>query len=228
MITTLKTIEPHRRFSYDGAMSSGYLKDNSRNLPPIGQQKRPPINAELEDLERKISRSFFEGSVALERIREKKLYLAYFDTFEEYCDKRLGKSIRAVYEQLKTLEIFNQLDLQICAPSAQPALEMNDLQPLAKLPGPAKEIAAVAKKILKDNPKATAKEIASTIKSRKKPDLGAKFINPMPKEIDIPMPEDKQRAKRWNQVTAKLNAAKDRDEEGFLEALEKLLENWGL
>jgi hypothetical protein len=65
--TALKAIEPHRRFSYDGAMN---LKDNSRNLPPIGQPKIRPINPRLEDLERKISRNFFEAAEALREIRD--------------------------------------------------------------------------------------------------------------------------------------------------------------
>jgi hypothetical protein len=205
MITTLKTIEPHHRFSYDGAN----MINAKKTIPldrPFGQPKTS-VNPRLEDLERKISRNFFEAAEALREIRDDKLYLVYAETFKEYCEKRLDRSIRAVYEQLKMLEIHEEKKVENVRYAHKPTLIENDLGPVEVSSHQDKKYVADLRKMAKT---------PAVAKPQK------------PKEIEIRMPEDKQRVKRWNQVTAKLNAAKDRDEEGFLEALEKLLENWGL
>jgi hypothetical protein len=205
MITTLKTIEPHRRFFYDGAN----MINTKKTIPldrPFGQPKTS-VNPRLEDLERKISRNFFEAAEALREIRDDKLYLVYAETFKEYCEKRLDRSIRAVYEQLKMLEIHEEKKVENVHFVHKPTLIENDLGP-------------VGVSSRQDISMPNLRKLARTPVAKKSPEK--------PKEVVIEMPEDKQRAKRWNQVMTKLNAAKDRDEEGFLEALEKLLENWGL
>jgi hypothetical protein len=196
-------IEPHRRFSYDGVN----MINSKKTIPldrPFGQSKTS-TNPRLEDLERKISRNFFEAAEALREIRDDKLYLAYAETFKEYCEKRLDRSIRAVYEQLKMLEIHEEIQGIESAHGAQTHSIGEGLTTKRD------------KKYVKD-----LRKLARTPVVAKSPEK--------PKEITIemPTPEDKQRAKRWNQAMAKLNAAKDRDEEGFLEALEAMLENWGV
>jgi hypothetical protein len=207
MTTAIKTIEPHRRFSYDGAN----MINSKKTIPldrPFGQSKTS-INPRLEDLERKISRNFFEAAEALREIRDDKLYLVYAETFKEYCEKRLHRSISAVYEQLKMLEISKEIQGEKVRKADEAPLSEKDLSPIG-----------VSSR--QDNISLPALRKLAKTPAKKSPEK--------PKEITIemPTPEDKQRTKRWAQAMAKLNAAKDRDDEGFLEALEAMLENWGV
>jgi hypothetical protein len=48
------------------------------------------------------------------------------------------------------------------------------------------------------------------------------------KAMSKPEPAEEPRARRWREAMAKLRAAQDKDEEGFLETVEQMLENWGL
>lgn len=100
----MKTIEPHRRFSYDGAMIDS--KKTIRTDVPFGQkvfdsktkrwispeQVEPPSRlAELEAIiERHDKPSFIAIAEALLEIRDNELYKERYGTFEEYYQLRWG------------------------------------------------------------------------------------------------------------------------------------------
>jgi hypothetical protein len=96
MITTLKTIEPHRRFFYDGA---NMLKPGKNLFSDFGTSK--PTLTELEKEEEIIGRgkaTFIEVGEALARVRDKKLYQEKgYATFQEYFETRLGLKKSQVY-----------------------------------------------------------------------------------------------------------------------------------
>jgi hypothetical protein len=203
MTTTLKTIEPHRRFSYDGAM----LISKKNLFGDYGVSKSQPRNR-LEELESQINQNFFKAAEALREIRDDKLYLVYAETFKEYCEQRLSRSVNAVYEQLKMLEIHKELQ-KTSTGIDKPILSEKDLSPVT-----GKFTSHQGKKYVKD-----LRKLARTPKS------------PKPKEIEMPIievPEEDERTKRWSQAMTKLRAAQNKDEEGLLEAVERMLEDWGL
>lgn len=193
----MKTIEPHCRFPYNGAN----MLTSKKNLFADFGVSKSQSKDRLEELESQIRQNFFKAAEALREIKENKLYLQVAETWEQYCAERLGRSIEAVRLQIKALEIDEKSNQMVESP-----LSEKDLPPIGLS-------SRQDKKHIKD--------------LRKQARTPAKKSPQKPKEIEVEMADDKQRTKRWSQAMTKLNAAKDRDDEGFLEAIEKLLEDWG-
>jgi hypothetical protein len=105
----------------------------------------------LMELEKKVTVNFIEAAEALREIKEKKLYLRVAETWEQYCNERLGRSVRAVRDQLKTLEISEELAQpnKIGTHVPKPPLPLKDLRKLARPP---------AKKIVAETPLDTEPE----------------------------------------------------------------------
>ena len=64
---------------------------------------------ELEHEEQEMNAGFARAAGALRRIRDKHLYLATHNTFEEYCQQRLGKTLRRANQLIAGAEVSNNL-----------------------------------------------------------------------------------------------------------------------
>lgn len=184
---------------------------------PFGQSKSA-INPRLEELERRISRNFFEAAEALREIRDEKLYLTYAETFKDYCEKRLGKSISAVKEQLKMLEMSDELSgirsgVKLITEKeeqghnvAKPHLSEKDLRKFVRNPTAVPKV----KKLLHDKPDAGPREIKAT-------------LNPViiMDETPKPKPED-----LLDEIITRIRRA--RNNKGFLKALKEWLDESGI
>ena len=77
-----------------------------------------PLTPEEENerliLERQVERAFYEAGLALQKLRDKKLYRSTHKTFQEYCQDRFGFTRRSAYYLIDTVKIVD--NLQKCEP----------------------------------------------------------------------------------------------------------------
>lgn len=96
-----------------------------------------PSQLNLEELEEKIrrgfnlTRDFYECGKSLVLVRDHALYEPEFATFEEYCEKRFGKSVRAAQYFMSAASVFDNLLEASCAiiPTAE-----SQVRAIASLP----------------------------------------------------------------------------------------------
>ncbi len=60
-------------------------------------------------LERKVERAFYEAGVALQTLRDKKLYRSTHSNFRDYCQQRFGFGKSAVYYLIGAVDIVDNL-----------------------------------------------------------------------------------------------------------------------
>ena len=60
-------------------------------------------------LERKVERAFYEAGLALQTLRDKKLYRSTHKTFQDYCKDRFGFTKRSAYYLIDTVQIVDNL-----------------------------------------------------------------------------------------------------------------------
>jgi hypothetical protein len=85
---------------------------------------------ELERIIQKNKDGFVECGMALEEVRDSKMYRATFKTFEDYCEKRWGFSKRSAYQFIAAAQVVENVRH---GAQALPSTE-RQARPLAKLP----------------------------------------------------------------------------------------------
>lgn len=126
---------------------------------------------QLIQCERVIKDSFFSAGEALMTIRDKKLYRADFDSFEEYCLEKWGYTRQRGYQLIESWKTLNSLP-EKCQPLVDNERQM---RALAQIPEEKRE--AVLKKIEKSGEDITAKSIgAAAPKPRPSPPVKAPEI----------------------------------------------------
>ena len=74
-------------------------------IAPLTEQEE----RDLLRLERKVERAFFEAGQSLKELRERRLYRATHNTFEEYCRERFDYTRRRPYQLIEAAEIYDNL-----------------------------------------------------------------------------------------------------------------------
>jgi hypothetical protein len=64
---------------------------------------------ERRHLERQIEKAFYQAGLALQALRDKKLYRSTHSSFEEYCHDRFGFTRRSAYYLIDAVEIIDNL-----------------------------------------------------------------------------------------------------------------------
>ncbi len=65
--------------------------------------------SELLRLERQVERAFYQAGLALQTLRDKKLYRSTHKTFQEYCQDRFGFTRRSAYYLIDAVKIVDNL-----------------------------------------------------------------------------------------------------------------------
>ncbi len=60
-------------------------------------------------LERQVERAFYQAGLALQLLRDKKLYRSTHNTFQEYCQERFGFTKRSAYYLIDAVQIVDNL-----------------------------------------------------------------------------------------------------------------------
>ncbi|MGK7897738.1 MAG: hypothetical protein AB4372_30005 [Xenococcus sp. (in: cyanobacteria)] len=72
-----------------------------------------PLTLEEESerlrLERQVEREFYQAGLALQKLRDKKLYRSTHKTFQEYCQDRFGFTKRSAYYLIDAVKIVDNL-----------------------------------------------------------------------------------------------------------------------
>lgn len=85
-------------------------------IPHMSLEILKEDNEELSSLEKKIQsglQTFINVGSALSKIRDLKLYLIKYDTFEDYCRERWGMAARTAYQTIASSRIALQLDCDL-------------------------------------------------------------------------------------------------------------------
>jgi hypothetical protein len=225
----MKTIEPHRRFSYDGANMST-SKKTIRNDDDFGKRvfvegrgwvKREEVRVDPRTRRLELEKDFFEAAAnlvqktkALEEIKRDKLYRQVCETWEEYCDQILHQSASAVRLALKAFGISEKLTSAAVAPESLKSLQSNesvlsekDLRKMARLPD--QEVEVLLDGDLVDLPN----KIADKTKARK------------PQKREFAKTDKELATDIWGKLIARLEAQKHNT--GFVKALDEWLTESG-
>jgi hypothetical protein len=90
---------------------------------------------ERSHLERKVERAFYEAGLALQQLRDKKLYRSTHSNFRDYCRERFGFGKSAVYYLISAVEIVDNLKKCPQFVDTLPVTE-SQVRPLKSLPTP--------------------------------------------------------------------------------------------
>jgi len=119
----------------------------------------------LQDCEKIIQsgkKEFVRVGLALEEIRDKKLYRSKFGTFQEYCLKRWGFSRSYGYQLIEDAKVAEQMSAKVDIPNHAAAHALAKVEPQKR--------AVVAEKAASSGP-VTAKSISRAAKDETKADV---------------------------------------------------------
>ena len=86
------------------------------NTPSTREQLQPDQQSRLAELENTINdniEGFFKVGYALREIRDKRLYRADYDTFEEYCSDRWDLGRQIAHRQISAIETVEYLKAKL-------------------------------------------------------------------------------------------------------------------
>ena len=89
-------------------------------------------------LERKVEKAFYEAGVALQALRDKRLYRSTHPTFEEYCRERFGFTKRSAYYLIDSVLIVDNLQKSEPLVHKMPTSE-RQCRPLKRLKSPKRQ-----------------------------------------------------------------------------------------
>ena len=124
-------------------------------------------------LERKVERAFYEAGLALQTLRDKRLWRATHNSFKEYCQDRFCYSRDYAYKLIDTVEISKTVygDVDNCLQSETIVLATaeSQLRPLKQLKEPEQQRQAWARAVEKAGGKVPTAKIVREVVNQIKP-----------------------------------------------------------
>ena len=119
-------------------------------------------------LERKVEKAFYEAGVALQNLRDKRLYRSTHSTFEEYCRERFGFTKRSAYYLIDSVLIVDNLQKSEPMVHKMPTSE-RQCRPLKKLKSPERQSIAWKMAVEKAGGKVPTAKIVREVVDRLEP-----------------------------------------------------------
>ena len=148
-----------------------------------------PLTFEEENerlrLERQVERAFYQAGLALQALRDRRLYRSTHKTFQEYCKDRFGFAKSHSYRLIKAVEIVDNISKNVPnwgqnsteVLSIFPTAE-SQVRPLKALPSAELQSLAWSKAVAKASGKVpSAKIVQEVVKQLKNQDQSTEFEN---------------------------------------------------